>query len=87
MLRWTHQGGVWLATLRLTKTQSCKIAIVGPRDNPRGAMVLLPGEGGSVKKQSLADFADQLTPKRYIEILCMQERIFGDSGLPTPPTA
>lgn len=59
--------------------------LVGARENPKGAVVVLPsGPGGALKATPLQDCLASLSPAQVIEVACMQERIFGDSSLPAP---
>ncbi|HNR36019.1 MAG TPA: hypothetical protein PKO36_12620 [Candidatus Hydrogenedentes bacterium] len=46
----------------------------------------MPGEaGGAVQTLPLSMALNLIHPAHVIEILCMQERAFGGSGLPKPP--
>ena len=60
------------------------VAIVGDRSNPKGAMILVPQAGGDPEKRALSDALDLLHPQQVIEIVCMQERVFGSLGLTSP---
>ena len=58
------------------------VALVGPAENPKGAMVIpSPVSGQSSAAQPLVDFMDLLSPAQMIDILCAQERLFGKCGL------
>ena len=59
--------------------------IVGPRENPKGVLLVFAGAGGALDSVPLANQLDQLAPGHVIDILCMQERLFGDRGLERPP--
>lgn len=62
-----------------------KVVLVGGRDNPQGALlVLAPEGGGPAKPAALSDCLDRLHPQDVVEALCMQERVFGESGLQPP---
>jgi hypothetical protein len=61
------------------------VVLVGARDNPKGAVLVLPGEAaGEVEAVPLSSGLAWLSPGQALDLLCMQERIFGKSGL-TPP--
>lgn len=58
------------------------VVLVGPRANPKGAVVVLPSDnGGSVKTVPLSEVEAGLHPAALVEILAVQERAFGSSGL------
>jgi len=70
----------------LLDNRQANIVLVGARQNPKGAIVVLPGEaGGAVQTLPLSMALNLIHPAHVIEILCMQERAFGGSGLPKPP--
>ena len=59
------------------------MVIVGPRENPKGAIIVLGGEGGGVMDaKPVATHLDHLTPATVAAIVCTQERVFGAAGLP-----
>ena len=61
------------------------VVLVGSRQNPKGAVLILPEEGG--KQTSTMPLREGLTllhTSSVIDILCMQERTFGTSNLPPP---
>jgi hypothetical protein len=58
------------------------VVLVGPRTNPKGAIVVLSTDNsGSVETLPLADAMDGLHPAMIVEVLAAQERAFGNSGL------
>ncbi|MCX5769250.1 MAG: hypothetical protein NTZ09_03090 [Candidatus Hydrogenedentes bacterium] len=58
------------------------VVLVGPRSNPKGAMAVLPGDSaGAVKTLPLPQVMDSLQPATLVEVLAVQERAFGNSGL------
>ncbi|MCP4645395.1 MAG: hypothetical protein GY851_33435 [bacterium] len=62
-----------------------KVVLVGPRGNPKGAMLVVSAQNGdAVQPVPLADHLSDLEPTALLEALCMQERAFGDSGLEPP---
>lgn len=80
---WTKQGAAVVSSVELTTGQHGKVVIVGPRENPKGAVIVLGGAGGGVMDAKPVDaHMDQLAPAAVAEIICMQERVFGSAGLP-----
>ena len=82
---WTKQGAAFVAPIDLTTGQHGRVVIVGPRENPQGAVIVIAhASGGSVDTQPVDAHLDRLPPAATAEIVCMQERAFGASGLPKP---
>lgn len=80
---WTKQGAAVVSSVELTTGQHGKAVIVGPRENPKGAVIVLGGAGGGVMDAKPIDTVlDQLAPETIAEIICTQERVFGSAGLP-----
>ena len=80
---WTKQGAAVVSSVELTTGQHGKVVIVGPRENPKGAIIVLGGEGGGVMDAKPLDaHLDHLAPATVAEIVCTQERVFGAAGLP-----
>lgn len=85
MIAWNKQAEAWVGQLCLGDGRGVNVVVVGPRRNPRGAAIVFPAEGkGALAAIPLADALDQLTPEQVVDILCMQERAYGDSGLAAP---
>ena len=79
---WTRQGAAVVSSVELSGGQRGKVVLVGPRENPKGAVVVLAGAGGTVETRPVEAHFDRLSPAVVAEVLCMQERAFGASGLP-----
>jgi len=61
------------------------VVLVGGPKNPKGAVVVLAGpEGTQAQPALLSSVVSLLHPRYVIDILCMQERGFGNAGLPGP---
>lgn len=61
------------------------VVLVGARSNAKGAAMILPGpEGSGPKTILLQDGISFLHSRQLIDILCMQERVFGECRLPAP---
>ena len=62
-----------------------KVVIVGARDNPKNAVILSSsGGGGALQKVPVSDSLDRLSPEQVVDIMCMQERVYGSGGLEAP---
>lgn len=78
---WTKQGTAVTGSLALTTGERARVVIVDARENPKGAVIVTTGAGG-VETKPLESQLDRLSPAAVAEILCVQERLFGSSGLP-----
>jgi len=84
-MKWTRQGDAVVGAVRLTDGVSARVVLVGPRTNPKGAVVVIPVEGPEkVKTLNLHEALERLNPQDVVETLCLQERLFGASGLAIP---
>ncbi len=81
---WTRQGGAVIASLDLVDGSAAKIVLIAPRSSPKGAVLVLSCNGGPDKPTPLSQVLGKVSPRQATEILCMQERLFGDSGLEPP---
>ena len=81
---WQKQSAGWVGALRLTDGRASKVAVVGSRETPKGAMIVCtnPEDAHSVETLSLGEAASLIHPCNIVEIMCLQERIYGNSGLP-----
>jgi hypothetical protein len=84
VLTWKLQGPAYAADLRLSDGRAAKGVVVAGRDNPRGMVVLVPAADGAPETLLLDQAMVRLAPGDLIELLLMQERAFGASGLPKP---
>jgi hypothetical protein len=81
MLRWREKNGAYTAPVELGAGQREKVVLVGPRTHPMGAVIIVaPEDGGPVQKIPLDDALDDLTSAQLVEIMCMQERVFGEAA-------
>ncbi len=61
-----------------------RIVLIGPRTASDGAMVVLMAtDKSSVESLPFSEVLDRVSPSVIVNVLCAQERQFGDSGLPT----
>lgn len=85
MIPWKKQAEALVGPLQLTNGRRATVVLVGGRENPRGAALVLPAaDGGKPVPAPLADHLEHVPKTLLIEILCMQERVFGAAGLPIP---
>lgn len=79
---WKRQGAGLVGPISLRNGSEGKVVLVGPRDNPKGAMVVLAaGDAGGAQAIPLMDALKLMHPRQVVDILCAQERAFGESGL------
>ncbi|HPO86222.1 MAG TPA: hypothetical protein PLN86_10235 [Candidatus Hydrogenedentes bacterium] len=84
-MKWARQGEAVVSSARLVDGAPVRVVLIGPRNNPKGAAVVVPSQGPEkVKTLRLDEALDRFTPQDVVEILCMQERFFGASGLSVP---
>ena len=84
-MEWRRQGPALVASVTLLDGQWGKVVLVSSRDNPRGAMLVMSADAaGKVSTFPILDCLESLHPRDITEVLCMQERAYGTSGL-TPP--
>lgn len=80
-----RKGAAWVGALTLEDGRQGNVVLVGPRDNPKGAVLVLPAEtAGETETIAFNAGIGNLSEGAIVDILCMQERAFGSSGL-TPP--
>ena len=61
------------------------VVLVAPRNNAKGATLVLPDpQGGKPEMHGFLQGMEQLFPQDIVQILAMQERLFGDGELPRP---
>lgn len=85
MITWKRQGGALVGAVKTSGKRTSRIVLVAGRDNPMGAMLAVVPNGQSRPEVvPLAEALELLGPQDVIEILCMQERVYGDSGLEPP---
>lgn len=85
MVAWHKQGAAVVGRVSYQDGRPGNVVLVGPRANPKGATLVLPPEGGGqLKTLPLREGVSLLHPATVVEIICMQERVFGESGLMSP---
>jgi len=85
VIRWKRQGPAWIGELHLLDGRSAYVVLVGPRNAHTGAVLVLAGKSESERKTAFLDESVHLLhPLQVVDVLCLQERAFGDKGLPLP---
>ena len=85
MIAWQRQGGAVVGSVTLANGKGGRAVIVGGRDNPKGALLIAPGlVEVEMRPVPLREHLDALPAPQLIEVLCMQERVFGEAPLPPP---
>ncbi len=82
MIKWQKQGEAIVGALSLVDGRKGSAVVLGARENPKGASLVITAEdGGEPERIPLADATDLISPEALIDILCTQERAFGSVGL------
>lgn len=85
MITWKQQGAAAIGALVLVDGRGASVALVGPRQNTKGAaLIMKASEGDEFDTITLKDAVALLSPEQVVDIICSQERIYGSSGLTTP---
>lgn len=72
-----------MGSLALKQGGKGSVIVVGPAGNPNGATLVMPGEDPKKPRTALLPAGCEfLTPGQYLEILCIQERGFGERSFP-----
>ena len=88
MIEWTYQGAALVGVLTLANGEAAQAVIVGPRDNPKGATIVVTGSNsGKPTAIPLGEATERLRTEEMVDIVAMQERVHGTSTLqpPAPP--
>lgn len=82
MVSWKKQGAALVGTLALVDGREANVVLVGARQNPKGAVLIVPSRtDGHLQTVLLSDSLDQLDQSSVVEVLCMQELAFGKGRL------
>ena len=74
-MEWRANGAAFIGSVNLQDGREANVVLVAGRDNPKGAMIIAPANGGS--PEPLHSYLALLTPEQVIDILCAQECRFG----------
>jgi hypothetical protein len=85
-VKWHRQGAALVGDIVLDKAQvPARVVLVGPRSTPKGAvLVTATPEAGQLNTQPFHDCLARVPAAHVVEVVCMQERLFGDAKLPAP---
>lgn len=83
---WKKQGSAVVGSIEVSDGRKATVVLVGARNNPKGAALVLSSEGADqgVSTQPIAQCLHLLSAQQVIDIVTMQERVFGNSGLASP---
>jgi len=81
---WSRQGGAVVSPARLIDGRAARVVLVANRTNPKGAMIVLADSATAQNAFPLSSALDSIHPNDAVDILCMQERIFGPTALEAP---
>lgn len=85
MIDWKEQGIAAVGQVTLKDGRQGGIVLVAPRNNAKGATIVLPAaSGGKPDMVAFMEGMAHLRPADVVQILAMQERLFGSAGLPRP---
>ena len=84
---WSRQGGAVISPARLTDGRAVRVVLVADRANPKGAMLIISDASTAQNAFPLSKMLDAVHPNDAVDILCMQERIFGTADLTMPEIA
>jgi hypothetical protein len=85
VVAWKKQGEAIVAGVPLLQGGRGNVVLVGPGSNPKGATLIIPGDDPAKPRTALLPAGcEQLAPGDFLDILCMQERGFGDRNFPQP---
>lgn len=71
-----------MRSLHLVNGQPAKAVVVAPRGNPKGIQIVVADADGQPKAIQFSQTLESIPPDVVINLLCFQERVFGDGRLP-----
>lgn len=85
MITFKRQGATFIGAFPLSDGRKAQAVIIDGRKNSKGAvLVVSKGPGDQPEAAPVDQSLALLTAEQVIDIVCMQERAFGDSGLGRP---
>jgi len=85
VISWKKQGEAIVGGLELAGGKRGNVVLVGPASNPKGATLIIPGDDPKRPQTTpLPAGCGHLSPDDFLDILCTQERGFGDRNFPAP---
>ena len=83
-VKWHKQGAAVVGEVLLDMQTPARVVLVGPRAAPKGAVLVCAGEDGQLVTTPFYDCVSRVPAPQLVQVICMQERQFGDSSLPAP---
>lgn len=83
MITWRKKGEAFVGSLVYNDGRKGNVVVVGGRDNPNGAALVVPVEGGEPESRPFNEGIDLLKPWHIMDVMTMQERAFGSGMLPS----
>lgn len=81
---WSRQGGAVVSRARLADGRAARVVLVANRENSKGVMVILADAPPEQNAFPLSKLLDAFHPNDAVDILCLQERVFGPTALEVP---
>ena len=84
-VRWQKQGAALVGDVLLTDGTPARVVLVGSRSTPKGAVLVTTGaQPGQLSTEPFYSSISRLPAAQLVEVICTQERQFGESALPPP---
>lgn len=77
-MNWKKQGSAILRLLQLTDGRKGVVVLIGKYGKPQNSVVVFQKEGVEREIIPVEKLLDFLVPEDLIDILCVQERVFGE---------
>ncbi len=77
-MNWKRQGSAILRKVQLNDGRSGVVVLIGKYGKEQHAVVVFQKEGGKREIVPVEKLLGFLTPEDLIDILCVQERVFGE---------
>jgi hypothetical protein len=82
-VRWHKQGAAFVGEIIVDGKAPARVVLVGPRSTPKGAvLVTTASPGAQLATEPFFECVDRVAAGQLVEVICMQERLFGQSKLP-----
>ncbi len=77
-MNWKKQGPAILRMVQLTDGRKGVVVLIGKYGKEQHAVIVFQKEGGEREIIPIEKLLDFFTPEDLIDILCVQERVFGE---------
>lgn len=78
---WRKQSSAIIRPIQLKNGRKGIVILIGGRENEKNAVVVFQTEGGGKEIFTVKQLIDELQPDDLIDILCVQERVFGNRAI------